>query len=68
MKKEKKQPCILAIKKGYNPNSSSVGSDLPAFLFFVLAAGGVGVFVANLISYFQILFSQKKVHEEIQKK
>ena len=24
---------ILRIKRGYNPNSSSVGSDIPTFLF-----------------------------------
>lgn len=24
---------ILRVKRGYNPNSSSVGSDIPTFLF-----------------------------------
>jgi hypothetical protein len=32
---------ILRVKTGYNPNSSSVGSQIPAFLAF---AAGSGVF------------------------
>lgn len=32
---------ILRVKTGYNPNSSSVGSQIPAFLF---SAVGTGIF------------------------
>jgi hypothetical protein len=30
---------VLRVKLGYNPNSSSVGSEIPKFLAFALAAG-----------------------------
>jgi hypothetical protein len=39
--KAKQKERILRVKKGYNPNSSSIGSDILAFLAF---AGGAGVF------------------------
>ena len=32
---------IIARKKGYNPNSSSVGSDVPTLLFFMFFSGSL---------------------------
>ncbi len=41
---------ILRVKEGYNPNSSSVGSHIPAFLAFALGAGLLSVLAANLLA------------------
>lgn len=30
---------VLRVKSGYNPNSSSVGSQIPTFFFFAVASG-----------------------------
>lgn len=43
---------ILRIKQGYNPNSSSVGSQIPVFIGLAMATGAAGVFLMNLISAF----------------
>lgn len=40
---------LLKVKTGYNPNSSSVGTGLPPYLFAVLGTGVVSIFVANVI-------------------
>lgn len=40
---------VLRWKRGYNPNSSSVGSHIPAFLGWVLGAGGVSVILLHLL-------------------
>lgn len=43
---------LLRIKRGINPNSSSVGSDIPAFLFSAAAMtvfGAVAIQVHDLI-------------------
>ena len=39
---------ILRLKEGYNPNSSSIGSQIPVFLFGALAAGGLTVAALHL--------------------
>jgi hypothetical protein len=39
---------ILRVKTGYNPNSSSIGSLIPVFLFFSGIAGMIAVFVTNM--------------------
>ena len=38
---------ILRVKSGYNPNSSSVGSLIPAFLAFATGATALTVLAAN---------------------
>jgi hypothetical protein len=50
---------VLRVKTGYNPNSSSVGSQIPAFLAF---AAGSGVFTVIAL---QIL---NAVRRQIRKK
>ena len=47
MKSEKGR--ILRVKTGYNPNSSSVGSHIPAFMAFAAGAGAAGVIIMNLL-------------------
>lgn len=41
---------ILRIKAGYNPNSSSVGSLIPKFLFLALGTGALTITVLGLVS------------------
>ena len=38
---------ILRLKQGYNPNSSSVGSQIPTFLAFAVGAGVFAVFILH---------------------
>lgn len=40
---------VLRVKTGYNPNSSSVGSNVPEFLFFALGSGFLVAFALNLL-------------------
>ena len=39
---------VLRVKLGYNPNSSSVGSELPLFLGLALSAGALTVLTLHL--------------------
>ena len=41
---------VLRLKTGYNPNSSSVGSDIPTFLAAACAAAARGTIVLNALS------------------
>jgi hypothetical protein len=47
---EIKKGRILRLKSGYNPNSSSVGSHIPAFLFFAIGSGAVTVIVSQMLA------------------
>ena len=44
----KKKGKILRVKQGYNPNSSSLGSIIPEFLFLSGLAGTLTVFLTAL--------------------
>ncbi len=41
---------ILRVKEGFNPNSSSVGSQIHLFFAFALASGSLTVLVLNLLN------------------
>ena len=41
---------VLKVKTGYNPNSSSVGSMIPAFLAFAAGAGAATVVALNILN------------------
>ena len=41
---------VLRVKTGYNPNSSSVGTDIPTFLAAAAGAGALASVVLNLLS------------------
>ena len=43
---------ILRIKSGYNPNSSSVGSDIPAFFFAALGSGALGIVILQIMDVY----------------
>lgn len=41
---------VLAVKSGYNPNSSSVGTDIPTFLAAAAGAGALATVVLTVLS------------------
>lgn len=41
---------ILRVKTGYNPNSSSVGSQIPAFFAFAVGSGALTIFVLHILN------------------
>ena len=41
---------VLRLKSGYNPNSSSIGSDIPTFLAFASSAGALTTVLTHLLS------------------
>ena len=41
---------VLRLKSGYNPNSSSIGSDIPTFLAFAASAGTLTTVLTHLLS------------------
>lgn len=41
---------VLRVKSGYNPNSSSVGSDIPTFLALAAGGGTAAVIILNIIA------------------
>ena len=40
---------VLRVKRGYNPNSSSVGSEVPTFLALALGSGAITVLALNAL-------------------
>jgi hypothetical protein len=40
---------ILRVKKGYNPNSSSIGSGILPFLAFAAGAGVLAIILSNTL-------------------
>jgi len=50
MKQEHNKGRILRVKTGYNPNSSSVGSHIPAFLAFAFGSGIFTVITLNILN------------------
>ncbi len=40
---------ILRVKKGYNPNSSSIGSGILPFLAFAAGAGVFSIFLSSAL-------------------
>ena len=43
---------ILRIKKGDNPNSSSVGTDIPAFFLAALGTGAMGILIMQIMDIY----------------
>ena len=58
---------VLRVKKGYNPNSSSIGSDIKAFLAFGACAGVMTVFIMNTLNSVGRLIKKNKDHFAPQK-
>jgi len=51
---------ILRVKTGYNPNSSSVGSQIPAFLFSALGTGAFAVIAVQTLNMIENYIRKKK--------
>lgn len=51
---------ILRIKRGYNPNSSSVGSGIPIFLFASTALVVVSAIAAQIHTLIKTQFARSK--------
>jgi len=51
---------LIRIKTGFNPNSSSVGSEIPAFFAFALGSGALTVMVLNLINQYDRLLRSRR--------
>jgi hypothetical protein len=41
---------ILRVKTGYNPNSSSVGSQIPAFFSFAVGTGVFAIIISQMLN------------------
>ena len=57
---------ILRIKKGYNPNSSSVGSQIPYLFAFFSGTGIIAIITLHLFNRFKkiIKFENNKLNRE----
>ena len=51
---------VLRVKTGYNPNSSSVGSQIPYFFAFALSSGAITILVMNILAGFDRTLKEKK--------
>lgn len=51
---------VLKVKTGYNPNSSSVGSQVPAFLAWAAGAGAFTVVALHLFGVVRRLIRRRK--------
>ncbi|MBF0223829.1 MAG: hypothetical protein HQK76_00115 [Desulfobacterales bacterium] len=51
---------ILKVKSGYNPNSSSVGSQIPAFLIVGLGSGVMTIMITQLINFIDEWIQKRK--------
>lgn len=58
---------ILRVKTGYNPNSSSVGSQIPAFLFSAAGTGLFAVITAQILNSIRTHIKKNKESIEAKK-
>ena len=58
--KQKNEGRILRVKTGYNPNSSSVGSQIPAFLAFAAGSGAFSIIALQILNAVRKHIRRKK--------
>ena len=51
---------VLKVKRGYNPNSSSIGSDIMAFLILAGGAGIISVILSNTLDSIKKVINKNK--------
>jgi len=68
MEERIKKGSILRLKTGYNPNSSSVGSQIPAFLAFAAGSGFFTIMVLHMMNYYDRKIRNKKDSLKTKKK
>jgi hypothetical protein len=56
----RKKGNILRVKRGYNPNSSSIGSDIFTFLAVAAGAGAFSVVLLNILQSIDSLVRRNK--------
>jgi hypothetical protein len=59
---------VLRVKTGYNPNSSSVGSQIPTFFFFAIASGVCTVIALQVLKMIGIHIRENKDSIETEKR
>jgi len=55
----KKKGRILRIKRGYNPNSSSVGSQIPYLFTFIAGTGIISIIIMHLFNRFRKIIKRE---------
>jgi hypothetical protein len=58
---------ILRVKTGYNPNSSSVGSQIPAFFAYAVGTGVMAIIISQIFNMIKIHIRKKKDALETEK-
>jgi hypothetical protein len=58
---------VLRVKCGYNPNSSSVGSQIPTFFFSAVGIGFLAVIASQIFNMIKIHIKKKKDAIETEK-
>lgn len=51
---------ILRVKSGYNPNSSSIGTHIPAFIFSAMASGVIAVIAMQTVNMIETVIRKRK--------
>ncbi|HBG28121.1 MAG: hypothetical protein A2Y10_06530 [Planctomycetes bacterium GWF2_41_51] len=51
---------ILRVKTGYNPNSSSIGTHIPAFIFSAIASGVFAVIAMQTLNTIETVIRKRK--------
>jgi hypothetical protein len=59
---------VLRVKTGYNPNSSSVGSQIPTFFFFAVGTGVCTVIAMQVLNLIASHIRKNKASIEAEKK
>jgi hypothetical protein len=58
---------VLRVKIGYNPNSSSVGSQIPTFFFSAVGIGFLAVIASQIFNMVKGHIAKEKDTPEIEK-
>jgi len=58
---------VLRVKTGYNPNSSSVGSNIPTFFFFAAGSGVLTIIALQALNAIGIYIKKKKNYIKAEK-
>lgn len=58
---------VLRLKNGYNPNSSSVGSQIPGFFAFAVGSGILTIVVLQILNAVGIHIKKRKDSIETEK-
>ena len=57
---------IIRMKLGYNPNSSSLGTDVQVLIYSTVLLSALTLFISSLIRVFRRKGKERKVNEDHQ--